>query len=91
MGRLAVLDRLAATGPRVVVPGHGEVGGLPVLTDVRDYLRELRDETWRRRDWAMGRDELTAEVRTPLVDRHPEWTGREWLEPRVACLCTEHA
>ena len=90
VGWLAVLDRLAATAPRVVVPGHGDVGGLPVLTDVRDYLRELRDETWRRQDSAMAREEIAAEVRAVLVERHPEWNGREWIEPAVGCLCAEH-
>ncbi|GAB3162770.1 MBL fold metallo-hydrolase [Amycolatopsis stemonae] len=89
-GWLAVLDALAAREPRVVVPGHGEVGGTSVLTDVRDYLGELRDETWHRRDSAMGVDEITAEVRTLLVERHPEWAGREWIEPGVGCLCAEH-
>ena len=89
-GWLAVLDRLAATAPRVVVPGHGDVGGPAVLTDVRDYLRELRDETWRRRDSAMAVDELTAEVRALLVERHPDWAGREWIEPGIGCLCAEH-
>ncbi|OKI25083.1 MBL fold metallo-hydrolase [Streptomyces sp. CB03911] len=88
---LAVLDRLAAADPRVVVPGHGDIGGPRVLADVRDYLRELRDETWRRRDSAMGEDEIVAEVRALLIERHPEWVGRDWIERGVGCLCTEHA
>ncbi|MEV6876535.1 MBL fold metallo-hydrolase [Amycolatopsis sp. NPDC051128] len=91
VGWLAVLDRLAATGPRVVVPGHGDVGDVSVLDDVRGYLRELRDETWRRRNSAMGQEEILAEVRTLLVERHPEWAGREWIEPGIGCLCAEHA
>lgn len=86
---LAVLERLAATGPRLVVPGHGEIGDVGVLTDVAAYLRELRDETWRRRDSAMPLEEVTAEVRELLLERHPEWAGREWIEPGVACLCAE--
>lgn len=86
---LAVLDRLAATEPRVVVPGHGNLGGPKVLTDVRDYLGELRDETWRRRDSAMALDDLVAEVRALLLNRHPDWTGQEWIEPGIGCLCTE--
>ncbi|MEU1308085.1 MBL fold metallo-hydrolase [Streptomyces cinnamoneus] len=88
---LAVMGRLVATGPRVVVPGHGDVGGPHVLADVRDYLRELRDATWRRRDSAMGEDEIVAEVRALLIERHPEWAGQEWIEPGVGCLCAEHA
>lgn len=88
---LTVLDRLAGDRPGVVVPGHGEVGGPAVLTDVRDYLRELRDETWRRRDSAMGEDVIAAEVGALLIERHPEWEGREWIERGVGCLCAEHS
>lgn len=91
VGWLAVMERLAAGEPRVVVPGHGDLGGPQVLTDVRDYLRELREETWRRRDSAMGEAEIVAEVRALLIERHPEWAGREWIERGVGCLCAEHA
>ncbi|MFJ1706247.1 MBL fold metallo-hydrolase [Kitasatospora sp. NPDC088346] len=90
IGWLAVTERLAAHGHRTVVPGHGAVGGPQVLADVRDYLRELRDETWRRRDSAMDENEIVAEVRTLLIERHPEWVGQEWIEKGVGCLCTEH-
>jgi hypothetical protein len=54
-----------------------------VLADVRGYLRELRDETWRRRDSAMGEDEIVAKVRTLLIKLHPEWVGQEWIERGV--------
>jgi glyoxylase-like metal-dependent hydrolase (beta-lactamase superfamily II) len=88
---LAVMDRLAAVPPQHVIPGHGDLGGPQILSDVRDYLRELRDETWRRRDSAMGEAEIVDEVRALLLDRHPEWGGREWIEPGVACLCSEQS
>jgi glyoxylase-like metal-dependent hydrolase (beta-lactamase superfamily II) len=84
-----VMDGLIAGRPRVVVPGHGSVGDIQVLRGVRDYLGELRDETWRRRDSATGLDEIVAEVRAVLIERHPEWAGREWIEPGVGCLCAE--
>lgn len=86
---IEVMDRLIAAAPRVVVPGHGATGGVEVLEDVRDYLRELRDETWRRRDSATGLEEIVAEVRAVLIDRHPEWAGQEWIERGVGCLCAE--
>ncbi|CAM3736587.1 MBL fold metallo-hydrolase [Kibdelosporangium persicum] len=89
VGWLAVMENLAATKPRVVVPGHGDIGGPEVLAGVRDYLRELRDETWLRRDSAMAEAEIVAEVRAVLTDRHPEWSGQEWIERGVGCLCTE--
>jgi glyoxylase-like metal-dependent hydrolase (beta-lactamase superfamily II) len=91
VGWIAVMRRLTDENPRVVVPGHGDVGGPQLLADVRDYLEELRDETWRRRDSAMGEPEIAEEVRALLIERHPGWAGQEWIEPGVGCFCSEHA
>lgn len=87
---LAVMRRLAADGPRVVVPGHGEVGGPQLLADVRDYLQLLRDETWVRRDSAVSEQTIVEEISALMIQRHPEWAGREWIEKGVGCLCSEH-
>ncbi|WP_416955239.1 MBL fold metallo-hydrolase [Streptomyces sp. Agncl-13] len=87
---LAVMERLAGEGARVVVPGHGAVGGPELLADVRDYLRLLRDETWVRRDSAMSEETIVEEVREVMVRRHPEWAERDWIEKGVGCLCAEH-
>ncbi|GAA2024034.1 MBL fold metallo-hydrolase [Catenulispora yoronensis] len=88
---IEVMAALAASAPRVVVPGHGDVGGPEVLEGVLAYLRELRDETWKRRDSAMNQDTIIEEVRAVLIERHPDWAGREWIETGVACLCSEHS
>ncbi|HZX37145.1 MAG TPA: MBL fold metallo-hydrolase [Streptomyces sp.] len=87
---LAVMQRLAAEGSRVVVPGHGEVGGPQLLADVRDYLQLLRDETWVRRDSAVSEQTIVEEISALMIQRHPEWDGQEWIEKGVGCLCSEH-
>ncbi|WP_329263734.1 MBL fold metallo-hydrolase [Streptomyces sp. NBC_01478] len=87
---LAVMERLAGEGARVVVPGHGAVGGPELLADVRDYLRLLRDETWVRRDSAMSEETIVEEVRALMVERHPEWAEPDWIDKGVGCLCAEH-
>jgi glyoxylase-like metal-dependent hydrolase (beta-lactamase superfamily II) len=61
---IAVMQRLIAEHPRVVVPGHGDIGVHQLLVDVRDYLEELRDETWRRQDSGMDEPKIAEEVRT---------------------------
>jgi glyoxylase-like metal-dependent hydrolase (beta-lactamase superfamily II) len=87
---LAVMRRLAAGNPGVVVPGHGVIGGPGLLTDVGDYLELLRDETWARRDSAMSEQTIVEEISALLIERHPRWSGREWIAPGVGCLCSEH-
>ncbi|WP_207905674.1 MBL fold metallo-hydrolase [Nocardia alba] len=42
-GSLAALQRLLELDPAVVVPGHGDVGGLEVLEQTRRYLLWCRD------------------------------------------------
>ncbi len=87
---IEVLRRLAATEPEVVVPGHGAVSGPRILTDVREYLELLRDETWIRRDSAVTEETIVAEVRALMIERHPEWAGQEWIDKGVGCFCAEH-
>jgi len=88
---IAVMQRLIAENPRVVVPGHGDIGGHQLLVDVRDYLEELRDETWRRQEWGMDEPKIAEEVRTLMIERHSDWAGQEWIESGVGCLYSEHA
>ncbi|MEV0032497.1 MBL fold metallo-hydrolase [Nocardia sp. NPDC050793] len=87
---LALMQRLAADPAQTVVPGHGDIGGPELLADVRDYLRMLRDETWKRRDSAMSEETIVEEVSAVMIARRPEWEGREWLATGVACLCSEY-
>lgn len=90
VGWIAVLERLIADRPAIVVPGHGEIGDSGRLVDVHDYLLALRDETWRRRDSGMSEETIAEEVRDALLSRHPDWAGQEWIAPGIACLCAEH-
>ncbi|MFD8384405.1 MBL fold metallo-hydrolase [Streptomyces sp. NPDC059679] len=88
---IEVMRHLAAEDPRVVVPGHGDIGGPQLLADVSDYLLSLREETWVRRDSAMSEETIVEEVRAVMIERHPQWAGREWIEKGVGCLCAEHS
>ncbi len=91
VGWIGVMQRLIDERPRVVVPGHGDIGGPELIADVRDYLEELRDETWRRRDAGMSEQAIAAEVRAVMTGRHPDWAQPEWVERGVGCLYCEHA
>jgi hypothetical protein len=84
-----VIRQLAAESPRAVVPGHGDVGRPQLLADVGDYLQLLRDETWVRRDSAMSEETIVTEVSALMIERHPDWSGQEWIHPCVGCLCAE--
>ncbi|EME58836.1 MBL fold metallo-hydrolase [Amycolatopsis decaplanina] len=88
---IEVLRRLAAAEPDLVVPGHGDVSGRRILTDVREYLELLRDETWKRRDSALPEETIAAEVEALMIERHPQWEGRDWIAKGVGCFCADHS
>ena len=88
---IEVLRRLDAAGPDLVVPGHGDVSGRRILADVREYLELLRDESWRRRDSALPEETIAAELEALMIERHPEWEGRDWIAKGVGCFCADHS
>jgi len=87
---IKVMEQLMTADPAIVVPGHGGVGDARLLAEVRDYLTELRDETWVRRDSALPVETIAEEVRALMVERHPDWRLPEWIERGVGCLCSEY-
>ncbi|WP_432837544.1 MBL fold metallo-hydrolase [Dactylosporangium sp. CA-092794] len=91
LGWIEVMRSLRAGDPSVVVPGHNAIGDAAILDEVRTYLEWLRDATWRRRDSGLRQETLTEEIIAEAIARHPQWEGREWIAPAVACLCQEHA
>jgi glyoxylase-like metal-dependent hydrolase (beta-lactamase superfamily II) len=90
LGWISVMKRLAAWSPGTVVPGHNEITGPQVLTEVQNYLETLRDETWKRRDSSMSEETIVEEVLALMIEKYPDWDGREWISGGVGCLCAEH-
>ncbi|MFW6695088.1 MBL fold metallo-hydrolase [Streptomyces sp. MAR4 CNX-425] len=76
-----VLDGLAALAPEVVVPGHGEVAGAGLITDVRDYLTYVRTEADRLRAAGVPAEEAAAAIDGSARARWPAWERPEWITP----------
>ncbi|MFJ9867691.1 MBL fold metallo-hydrolase [Streptomyces sp. NPDC101165] len=76
---ISVLGELAGLAPEVVVPGHGEVTGVSVIRDVRDYLTHVRDETERLRAAGVSADETAAVIDKNARLRWATWERPEWI------------
>ena len=80
---LSVLERLEALGPRIVVPGHGDVGGVELIGEYRDYLRYVRQRV----------DEIAAEkafdgdandaLEAEIAQRYADWQNHEWIRSAI--------
>jgi glyoxylase-like metal-dependent hydrolase (beta-lactamase superfamily II) len=85
---IKVLARLEALDPEVVVPGHGEVGGRSLITDVRMYLEDVRDRVARAAD-GRSSDEVKAELEPAIRADFPSWDAPEWIGFAVECFYAE--
>jgi hypothetical protein len=35
-------------------------------------------------------DTIVDEVTAIMIEKHPDWTRRDWIKTGVGCLCSEH-
>jgi glyoxylase-like metal-dependent hydrolase (beta-lactamase superfamily II) len=78
-GWIAVMNRLIALDPAVVVPGHGEVTDVSLLRDIREYLEFVQAEALAHK--AAGTDvaTATATISAQARQRWTTWENPEWI------------
>ena len=80
------LAEITAQAPRIIVPGHGNLGGTEISDSVRDYFKDLR------RFVAVAKSgkstaEIVARKLEPIVrGRHPTWERTEFIAPAIRYL-----
>ena len=83
---IEVLRELERLDPAVVVPGHGDVGGVEVIATAREYIEQLRDETERLAAAGRSEDEVAAELDRSFRELHPDWAQPEWIDFGARCF-----
>jgi glyoxylase-like metal-dependent hydrolase (beta-lactamase superfamily II) len=84
-----VLRWLESLEPLQVVPGHGEVSDVSVITDAREYHELLRDETFALADEGVDADEAVARIQPSIRERYPDWEQPEWIDFGIRCFHAE--
>jgi glyoxylase-like metal-dependent hydrolase (beta-lactamase superfamily II) len=77
---IRVLDACLVLKPRIVVPGHGEVGGAEIVRGVRDYIADLGERVLAARKQGKATDEIVAELAPKIRAGHPDWHFPEWID-----------
>ncbi|WP_176038566.1 MBL fold metallo-hydrolase [Brucella tritici] len=76
---LRALEDCIAMKPEIVVPGHGELGGVDIIIGVRDYIaamaQSVRDELKR-----VSEEELVAQLAPRIRAQYPDWHFPEWID-----------
>jgi glyoxylase-like metal-dependent hydrolase (beta-lactamase superfamily II) len=81
-----VLRRLEALEPAHVVPGHGDIAAVDVITTAREYHEQVRAATYRLADEGVSEDDAVAQLEPEIHARYAGWEQPEWVAFAVRCF-----
>ncbi|HET7717232.1 MAG TPA: MBL fold metallo-hydrolase, partial [Bauldia sp.] len=84
----SILTELIGWDPAIVVPGHGDVGGVGILRAVRDYMIDLSTRVAAARKAGKDADAIVAELAPTIRAEHPDWSSPEWIDFAIRYYAT---
>lgn len=75
-----ILSDIESWKPKIVVPGHGNVGGAEILAAVRNYMLDLGKRVAAERKTGKEADAIVAELGPKIRAEHPDWDAPEWID-----------
>jgi len=76
---LALLDRIDALDPAVVVPGHGAPGDLGLVDELRTYLLAVRQRVEELNAQGRPLETIEATVDEEMRSRYSDWDNEVWI------------
>ncbi len=80
---IEVLSELERLQPEVVVPGHGDLGSVEILTATREYLETVRaqvtDAIEQGSELAVAQEQLNSRIR----EQWPRWKDPIWIDGAI--------
>ena len=86
---LEALDRLAALEPAIIVGGHGAVGGVELITALRDYLTMVRDRVSALHGDGRELADIEQAVEAEVAEQLADWDNQMWVKSAVDSFHTE--
>jgi glyoxylase-like metal-dependent hydrolase (beta-lactamase superfamily II) len=88
---LGLLDRIEALDPAVVVPGHGAVGDVGLVEELRTYLLEVRSRVEALHAEGRALEAIEAAVEEEMRSRYEDWDNEIWIGSAVNSFHAELA
>jgi glyoxylase-like metal-dependent hydrolase (beta-lactamase superfamily II) len=80
---LAILDEIDALHPRIIVPGHGEVGEASLIGTERDYLQAVQSRTAELKSQGKSVEETAKVLSAEFRAKYPNWENPGWIADAV--------
>jgi glyoxylase-like metal-dependent hydrolase (beta-lactamase superfamily II) len=76
---IALLERMEALEATTVVPGHGEVGEIAIIGEVREYLEYVRMRVNEAVANGTTLDDVKSQLEPEIRGRYPTWDNEIWI------------
>jgi glyoxylase-like metal-dependent hydrolase (beta-lactamase superfamily II) len=76
---IALLERMEALEAKTVVPGHGEIGEIALIGEVREYLEYVRMRVNEAVAHGTTLDDVKSQLEPEIRRRYPTWDNEIWI------------
>jgi glyoxylase-like metal-dependent hydrolase (beta-lactamase superfamily II) len=76
---IALLERMEALEATTVVPGHGEVGEIALIGEVREYLKDVRMRVNEAVANGTTLEDAKSQLEPEIRRRYPTWDNEIWI------------
>lgn len=76
---LSILDQLDEFHPRIIVPGHGEVGDASLISKERTYLKAVQSRVVELKAQGKSVEETEQALSAEFRAKYPDWENPGWI------------
>ena len=80
---IEILGRLEKLHPAIVVPGHGEVGDVGVISAMREYLVFVRDRVQQMKSQGSSVMDVEKRLEPEVRAKYKDWDNPNWIKNAI--------
>jgi glyoxylase-like metal-dependent hydrolase (beta-lactamase superfamily II) len=80
---IEILGRLEKLHPAIVVPGHGEVGDVGVISAMREYLVFVRDRVQQMKSHGDSVTDVEKRLEPEVLAKYKDWDNPNWIKNAI--------
>jgi glyoxylase-like metal-dependent hydrolase (beta-lactamase superfamily II) len=80
---IEILGRLEKLHPAIVVPGHGEIGDVGLITAMRDYLVFVRDRVQQMKSQGSSVADVENKLEPEVRAKYKDWDNPDWIKNAI--------
>jgi len=80
---IEILGRLEKLHPAIVVPGHGEIGDVGLITAMRDYLVFVDDRVQQVKSQGSSVEDVENKLEPEVRAKYKDWDNPDWIKNAI--------